>query len=326
MRSSTFFLLIFLSIAAFAQNEITDPGAKQICASVKDVELPTADRPTPAEEKALASCSSIDAYYGLGQPADPVKARKCAYAEMDRGEKEQLRGKGILMMVYANAKGVPRNFDVALKLACTYGDAPGDAAGRVHQLDRLRKSNSGGNFSVCDHSSGPVLYEECAVLGDRFDRIERDQKLAELSAKWKPNEQKAFHTFLQDADKFYKIQAKNGVDLEASFEVQEEAFQWNNLLTDLQKFENGELPKASPAEFQKAQADESDTFKRTQEGDVSRWGTITSESVRTSEEAWHHYCDAWIAFARQKYPGVSEQSWRTWLDEDRIVTLHRLLH
>ena len=30
-----------------------------MCAAVKDVELPAADRPTPAEEKALASCVSV---------------------------------------------------------------------------------------------------------------------------------------------------------------------------------------------------------------------------------------------------------------------------
>jgi TPR repeat protein len=328
MRSFTFSLLTFLlTTTAFAQNEISDPGAKQICASVKDVELPAADRPTAAEEKSLANCSSVDAYFGLGQPADPVKARNCAYAEMDRGEKSLIRGKGILTMVYANGKGVPRNFDVALKLACTIGDAPGDAAGRVHELDRIRKSNlAAASFSICDHSSGRTLYEECAILSDRFDRIERDQKLAQLSAKWKSNEQKAFHTFLQEAEKFYEVQAMNGVNLEGTFEVQEEAFLWNNFLTDLQKFESGDLPKFSAEEVQKARADESAAYQRTQTSEVSHWGTVTREGLRKSEEEWQRYGEAWIAFARQKYPDVSKQSWNAWLDEDRLVALQRFLH
>jgi hypothetical protein len=327
MRSSTFLLLTFLlAPLGHAQNEISDPGAKQICASVKDVELPAADRPTATEEKSLANCSSVDAYFGLGEPADPVKARKCAYAEMDRGEKELVRGKGILTMVYANGKGVPRNFDVALKLACSIGDAPGDAAGRVHELDRIRKSNPTSAFSICDHSSGRTLYEECAILGDRFDRIERDQKLANLSAKWKPNQQKAFHSFLQEAGKFYKVQANSGVNLEGTFEVQEEAFLWNNLLTDLEKFESGELPNFSAQEFQKAQADENTAFQRTQTGEKSRWGTVTRESLSKSEAEWRRYGEAWLAFARQKYPGVSADSWKAWLDQDRLVALQRFLH
>jgi hypothetical protein len=246
---------------------------------------------------------------------------------MERGEKSLIRGKGILTMVYANGKGVPRNFDVALKFACTIGDSPGDAAGRIHELDRIRKSNqAAAGFSICDHSSGRILYEECAILSDRFDRIERDRKLADLSAKWKPDQQKAFHAFLQEAGKFYKVQANNGVNLEGSFEVQEEAFLWNNLLTDLQKFESGDLPKFSAEEFQKAQTDESAAYQHTQTGETSRWGTVTREGLRRSEEEWRRYGEAWIAFARRKYPEVPAQEWKAWLDQDRLVTLQRFLH
>ena len=79
----------------------------------------------PAEEKALAKCVSADLYFGFGQPADPVKARKCAYAEMDRDAKAPIGGKAILMMVYANGNGATRNFDAAIKLACSIGGAPG---------------------------------------------------------------------------------------------------------------------------------------------------------------------------------------------------------
>ena len=160
-----------------------------MCAAVKNVELPAADKPTAAEEKSLANCSSLDAYFGFGQPADPVKARKCAYAEIDRGAKAPLGGKAILMMVYANGNGAPRNYDAAIKLACDLGGAPGDDAGRVYQLDRLKKQNwTGKNFSVCDHSSGREMYEQCAILTERFDKIERDQKFNELIAagsRWK---------------------------------------------------------------------------------------------------------------------------------------------
>ena len=158
-----------------------------MCASVKDVELPAADRPTPAEEKTLAKCVSADLYFGFGQPADPAKARKCAYAEMDRDVKAPIGGKAMLMMIYANGNGAARNFDAAIKLACSIGGSPGDDAGRVYQLDRLKKQNwVGNNFSVCDHSSGREMYEQCAILSERFDKIERDKKFNELIAAWKP--------------------------------------------------------------------------------------------------------------------------------------------
>jgi hypothetical protein len=331
MRPSTVALLaVFLAVGfhtALFQTEISDPGAKQICASVKDVALPSADRPTPAEEKALASCASVDAYFGFGQPADPVKARKCAYAEIDRGARTALGGKAILMMVYANAKGVPRNYDIALHLACTIGDAPGDAAGRVYQLDRLKKANwIGDNFSVCDHSSGREMYEQCAILQERFDKVERDQKFNELISAWKASEKKAFHVLLQGANRFFKVQAAKGVNLEGTFEIQEEIFLRNNLLSALEGFERGELPKYSADEFNRAEAAENAAYLRTQSGAISRWGTVTRESVRVSEEEWRRYRSVWIAFGRQKYPSVTEQSWKTWLDQERVVMLNRFLH
>ena len=331
MRSSLPLPVILLLVgfhSAFSQSTITDPGAKQICASVKDLKLPAADKPAPAEEKALASCVSLDAYFGLGQPADPVKARKCAYAEIDRGAKAPLLGgKAILMMVYANGNGAARNYDAAIKLACELGGAPGDDAGRVYQLDRLKKQNwTGNNFSVCDHSSGREMYEQCAILTERFDKIERDQKFNALIAAWKPAEKRAFHTLMEEANKFYEVQAKNGVNLEGTFEVQEEIFFKNNLLSALEALERGELPKYSAEEFQKSEAEEQAAYLRTQNGPDTKWGTITRESVRKSQDAWLRYRNAWTAFGRQKYPSVSEQSWKAWLDQDRIVMLNRFLH
>jgi hypothetical protein len=330
MRPSTSLLALFLLAGfcpAFSQSTISDPGAKQMCASVKDVELPAADRPTPAEEKALAKCVSADLYFGFGQAADPEKARKCAYAELDRNDKTLIGGKAILMMVYANGKGATRNFDVAIKLACSIGGAPGDDIGRVYQLDRLKKQNwTGNNFSVCDHSSGREMYEQCAILSERFDKIERDHKFNELTAGWKPAEKKAFGTFMEEANRFYEVQAKNGVNLEGTFEIQEEIFFKNNLLSSLQAFERGELPNYTAEEFQRAEAAESAAYQRTQTGNVTQWGTVTRQSVQKSEDEWRRYRNAWIAFGRQKYPGVSEQSWKAWLDTDRTVMFNRFLH
>jgi hypothetical protein len=330
MRSSTFLPAFFLLTgfcAAFAQSTIADPGAKQMCATVKDVELPAADRPTPAEERALASCASVDAYFGFGQPADPVKARKCAYAEIDRGSKATMSGKVILIMVYANGNGATRSFDAAMKLACSLGGAPGDDAGRVYQLDRLKKQNwTGNNFNVCDHSSGREMYEQCAILTERFDKIERDQKFNDLISAWKAPEKKAFHAFMAEVDRYVQIQANNGVNLEGTFEVQEEIFIRRSLLSALEGFEGGELPKYSAEEFQRAEAEENAAYQRTQSGDQTQWGTVTRASVRKSQEEWLRYRDAWIAFGKSKYPGVTEQSWKAWLDIDRTVTLNRFLH
>jgi len=320
-------LLVVSVSSTYCQQEISDPGAKRVCASVKDAEAPAADRPTAAEEKSLAKCSSLDAYYGFGGEADPVKARKCAFAEVDRNDKAVLSGKAILTMVYANGKGVQKNYDVALHLACTIGDSPGDAAGRVMELERLRKGNyARATFGFCDHSSGRELYEQCAILTERFDKIDRVKKFDELIAHWSPADKKAFITFMEEADRFVQVQAANGVDLAGSFEVQEQVFIRNGLLEALQKLERGELPESSADDFKHAEAAERETYDRTQNGSTTRWGTISGESVRKSEDEWHRYVNAWIAFGKIKYPKVSEQSWKTWLDQERVVSFNRFLH
>jgi hypothetical protein len=116
------------------------------------------------------------------------------------------------------------------------------------------------------------------------------------------------------------------VNLEGTFEIQEEIFFKNNLLSSLQTFERGELPNYTAEEFQRAEAAENAAYQRTQTGSVTQWGTVTRQSVKKSEDEWRRYRDAWMTFGRQKYPGVSEQNWKAWLDTDRTVMLNRFLH
>jgi hypothetical protein len=324
---SLLFLVLFLGPnALFAQSNISDPGAKKICASVQDVPLPAADRPTPAEEKELAHCSSVDAFYGFGQPADSVKARKCAYAEMAHGDKTVLGGKAILLMIYANGKDVPRNYDVALNLACTLGDAPGDAAGRVYEINRLKTGNMvGGSVSICDHSSGRVLYEACAILSERFDKIARDKKVAELASSWSERDKKALRALWDEVERFSKVEASNAINLEPTFEVQEEASLKEHALSMLEQLERGELPQFSKNDLLQAEAAEKAAYDQTQHGKVSKWGTVTFDSVKKSEEEWVRYRDAWVNFGKQKYPKVSQESWKTWLTQERAYALNKLL-
>jgi uncharacterized protein YecT (DUF1311 family) len=322
MRISKYFLIFFLLAAVPAVfSQATDPGAQKMCASVEKVELPAADRPTPSEETALAKCVSVDLYYGFGQPADMVKARKCAYAELDRGDKTALGGNAILAMIYANGQDVPRNYDVALKLACAIHDTPGDAAGRIYEIERLRKSKLASRFSICDHSSGRDLYEQCAILSERFDVIERDKKFDELAVSWNAHDKHALHTLLGEAKTFSRVQASNAIDLSGTFEIQEEGFLNSQLLENLQKFERGELPKFSAEEFQQAESAMNAAYLATQTDQNARWGTVTPQELKTSQEEWLRYRDAWIAFGRQKYPSVTVESWKTWLDKNRVGAL-----
>jgi hypothetical protein len=325
MRNFNFlFLALVLSVpvAAFCQAGVTDPGTLKICAGVKDVVLPAGDRPTAAEAKALANCVSEDLYYGFEHQPDFVAARKCAYLEMDRGKNQPFAGKTILMMTYANGNGVPRNFDVALKLACEVPGGPGDVAGRVHQLARLKTYTSAHvKFSICDHASASYMYGQCAILDYRFDYPAREKTLDSIAASYTAPQKKAYEALRQAATAYFKVEAAKGIDLKASFEVHEKGFLERGLISSLQKFEKGDLPKFSKEEAAKAQKEMQAALDKALAQKPAR--NVNPEGLKETQKAWLDYREAWIRFGKARYRDVSETSWKGWLDDERATLLAR---
>ena len=320
------FLVFALASVAVGQQRISDPGAQKMCAAVKDTQLPAQDQPTPDEKKALANCSSQDLYYGFGQPTDPVKARKCAYVEMEQGKDPlDIAAQSILMMVYANGQGADRNMDVAIKLACEMPGAPGDVAGNIYELERFRKAPPNARYSVCDHSAAPHLYKSCAILGDRFDAIQRAKQISDITSSWSAKDRKAFASLQQAAEDFFKVRASSEINLEPTFEVQEMAFMENGFISKLQQLQKGELPSFSAADKKKAQEELDEAYAATQKDPKRRWGTASVAGVQHAQQLWIAYRNAWVKFGKIKYPKVTADSWETWLDQERLAMLEKLL-
>jgi hypothetical protein len=327
MLKLTFALLLFFAANAWAQINVTDPQTKQECERVKDVPFPEQDRPTAAEAKDLAGCVSADLYFGFGQPADPVKARKCAFVEMDQHSTQPFSGKAILAMLYANGRGVDRNFDLAIRLTCEVGGTPGDVAGNVHQLMRYKAANWKGNaFNICDHSSGRTLYEQCAILDERFDAVKRDQRLKEITSKWSERDRQAFQPLQAAADKYFKAHATQEVDLQSTIEVHEEAFMKNAFVDALEKFDQGELPQFTAQQAKDADADLARIYGAIEAKTGMTWGTVTPATIAKVEDQWKPYRDAWIAFGKEKFPKVSATTWQAWATQQRAQLLEHFLH
>ena len=322
---SLFLIPVFASVA-ISQQHITDPGAQRMCAAVKDVQLPEQDQPTADEKKSLSNCSSQDFYFGFAQPADPVKARKCAYVEMEQGKDPlDIAGRSILMMVYANGRGADRSLDVAIKLACEMPGAPGDVAGNIYELERFRKSPPNARYSVCDHSAAPHLYKSCAILGDRFDAIQRAQELSDITSGWNEKDRKAFASLQQAAQNFFKSRASSEINLEPTFEVQEMAFMENGFISKLQQLQQGEMPSFTAADKKKAEEQLDQDYAATQKDPNRRWGTATVDGVRQTQQLWIAYRNEWVKFGKAKYPRVTADNWETWLDQERVAMLEKLL-
>ena len=55
------------------------------------------------------------------------------------------------------------------------------------------------------------------------------------------------------------------------------------------------------------------------------YGTVTKESIKTTQRQWIKYRDAWITFCKSKYPAIDSLSLKTWLTNTRIEQLQGLM-
>jgi uncharacterized protein YecT (DUF1311 family) len=330
MRKSIFLCLAAaaLPLALFAQSGVTDPQTLKVCSEVKETPFPASDRPSPEEAKELASCKSDDMYFGFAGRPDFENARKCAYVEMDEGNTHQpFGGKTILMMLYANGRGVARNYDLAMKLACEIPGAPGDVAGTVHELLRYKESKwQGNNFSICEHSGGRYMYGQCALLDYRFEHAEREKKLDEMAAGLAPAQKKAFQELRRAAAAFFKVQAAKGQDLTGTFEIQEVGFQERTMLAGLKQLDEGDLPKFTHGDAAKADAEMKEKYEQCLTRNFGPNKTVTADGIKEAQQAWLPYRDAWVKFGTAKYPKVNATAWRAWVTQQRTAVLQKNLY
>ncbi len=132
--------LAFLAGGGLGRAPSADEAWRADCDRVKETALPPGDQPDADTRRALAGCQSEDLYYGIGQPADPSRARLCAYLERSTGDAPVFGGSAILMTIYATGIGARRNPDLAIRFACALEGAPAEMEGRIAHLEKLRAS------------------------------------------------------------------------------------------------------------------------------------------------------------------------------------------
>jgi len=336
------------------QNQKRPPG----CEHYDSVQIPAADLPTDQDRETLKSCvardetsnfaPSMDLYFGISQPADPVKARACAYLERDTHQKTGIGGiltgdfggAGMLTMIYANGKGAARSFDLALKFACECAeeDEPVNNA-RLQRLLKLQSQHwTGNDFSLCDdiedtmQGSSSLAVAECRELQEHFEQASRSARLGKVEASWSSNEKQAFQDLQRAADAFFQASSENeievrthgigaGTDAEIS-EIDARSHLEDAFVTALENFERGQLPHFSPAQFKQSDAELNRVYKEYLKPFIPEPGeepkSVTPDGIRTAQRAWLRYREAWVTFGQLKYPSVTADNWRAWVTEQRI--------
>lgn len=301
--------------------------SKAICRRLKGLSLPAADRPDRTAAAALKGCSSEALYYGIGVSPDPVRARQCAYLERATGGGNAgFSGNAMLMTIYANGVGAERNLDLAMTLACQLDGAPAEEHGRVEHLAALKARHwTGHDFSFCDDITSGYAQGLCAAHDAALADAERKRQLANMTAGWSERDKRAL-TVLQKAESgFVKARADHEVDqsgtARAALVIDEEQTRQQDFLGMLQSLAAGKAPRFTTEQFTAADARLNTLYQRIQQSGGKGWGTVAKDGIRTTQRAWLRYRDAWVAFAKVKYPSITPDSIRAWLTQKRTAEL-----
>jgi uncharacterized protein YecT (DUF1311 family) len=297
------------------------------CLGVQNVEPPARELPPAGALHALRQCGAEDRYYDTraragATPSQWEQVRHCAYAESNAT---------VLMMLYANGYGVSRNYDLAVKYACSMPAAPAEMDGRVAHLNERMLHHEALPFDQCDDITSGLMGGRCAAIQDRLDSRERSARLAALMKAWQPGQQAAAARLQQALEQFASLRADRETDmsgtLRAALAIEAHGVELDLFAHDVQDAEKGKLPRYSEQQYQQLDKKLNQVYQRLmqqphKDGEAGfGYSTVTKEGVQVTQRAWLAYRDAWVALGAARYPGVAPYAWKALLTQRRIEQL-----
>lgn len=342
MRMKPYFLpavlIVASSLPAVAQLEDADPNTQSKCREYLRTSLPpeSAQAAKPAK---WPECNSYKSYSGLGTEVDYKAARKCAWEERlatQAGLEPKYTlasvfgGSAMLATLYANGEGVERNLPLALRFACEEGWAPAEFSARIDHLESMQTSTGedAGKFSYCDDITSGAMEGYCAALFRELAEQDRAKTLNALPGQFTQAQRDAFSALVTSEQAYALAHGKGEIDLSgtarAMYENDAEQTLRDDFLAAIQSFESGRYPTGSPATYAEADAHLNQAFEKAvayAEVHKSDSGAVQPDGIRNAQGAWEKYRDAWVRFAKLRYPAVPAEAWLTLLTKDRTSIL-----
>jgi uncharacterized protein YecT (DUF1311 family) len=315
-----------------------DPEMKSACAKYAETPLPS-EALAVAAPKRWPSCNSYKFYGGKTTQVDYEAARKCAWSERLASQAgleplylfgRAFGGSAMLTLLYSNGQGVEKNIPLAIRFACESGWAPGQVDGYVEQLEvaKGRRASSDMTFRFCDGLPGSFMEDYC----EHYDAQQADQTrsnaLKDLSSPWPEPQRKALAALEEAQLAYSEAHAKGELDIAgASRTTQQLRAQQslrNSFLAAVRAFEASSppTPPATPAAQTGAELDR--VYKKAVEDAEDARNNPDAplaEDLRTAQDAWLKYREAWLAFAKLRYASIDPDSLLALLTRDRIATL-----
>jgi uncharacterized protein YecT (DUF1311 family) len=168
----------------------------------------------------------------------------------------------------------------------------------------------------------------CASLELQSAERDRTPRLAALTQGWSQSDKNAYATFRSVRSTFLESEKRHAVlRIAPQRPIYAEIEELDDEVALMVAFGTGEGPTATAADLAKADQDLNTLYRRLLTGpEVTRqdWG-LTEAGLRASQRAWLAYRDAWLNFARLKWPTANVQGLATHLTVRRSTTLVCLL-
>jgi uncharacterized protein YecT (DUF1311 family) len=285
----------------------------------------------PTSATAPAKCDAIDLYYRKRSQAATAQTewdqvRACALAHDDHT---------VLMMLYANGFGVPRNTDIAIHHACLVESAA--EAEMKFRIEHLASLPANAVFDQCDDITSGRMGTECAAIRESLDQRVRGARLQRL-AEALPAPARAAFTRLQAAAERFAVAAGDEIDMQGtaapSLVIRCQEKEREQFMQAALDAVEGKLPAASAQDAAARDRELNDVYRKLmaapspQEGWPDRLGdtTIQRKDVRATERAWIAYRNAFAAFAAQLKAGTDANAVNAvnaMLTGQRIASLKR---
>lgn len=297
------------------------------CADLDALDYPAAHWSSAAQQTKLEGCNPLRLYYGLGAPADPVSARLCALHAAHAGDED---ASAVLLMVYANGQGVPRDYQLAKKAACRLGGAQAELRGRLAHLSRMQAGQEGVHPQIdfCDDITSGDMQGRCALVQAHLKRQAQLGEILKLTANWSDAQKKAFAQLQVRAETFTSLRSRQEVDQTGSGRVADVVYEESKLrddfLASLKSFENGDIPRFSEHEFAALDSELNKLYQQRMKAGDSESTDVTVAGIKQTQRSWIAYRDAWVTFAKSRYPSVSAFAWKAFFTQKRCEMLKEL--
>lgn len=316
----------------------SETGLPNDCSAYASVPLPTDARNLPVPV-AYPACASYRSYRGIGRPVNYSEARTCAWQERqaqkaDLGQNPAeptawvVGGSLILADIYYNGAGVKRDVPLAIRFACESED--GMATLALRDLSKTNSSPRGpGPFEFCDYAASTITMNFCSSYASEIEDDRRDRFFNSLKTSMSPEQRTAFEKLLAAQNAYIKahaLEVDQGGTIRGMRTIGSENILKDLFRTEIIHFERKKWPTLSDKQIAAADGllqreyEEKLQQLRVKTEEEINDGAVTAEHLSSVEKTWENYRDAWIQFARLRYP-VAVPAIRAEITQDRYRLL-----